>query len=326
MLSIDSTPKLSVDTFMSNALRQLSRLTRFLSRVMPLALLVPQVLVAQAISDIRVVTPREFGYTIGDTIRHEMYLSLAGTYRLDMTTLPPDGRLNRWLEISRSEALVEHRKNGVSYHIVVDYQILNAPRQLKSITIPQLEFLITGDGNSIPVFLPEWSFTAGPITPSDAGENINLLPDRRPQPIPVSSLRVRLIVWTLLIVCLLMYIVYQRLLLPRLKRARYPFSEALGELRKLQRRDADPEIYRSGLRAFHAAMNTTAGQVVFTSNLQDFLAANSKFSALKTELAALYTRSQDIFFNNAEVTESDVSLQELVELCRQCRRLERSAA
>ncbi|MDH3747566.1 MAG: hypothetical protein OER97_05120 [Gammaproteobacteria bacterium] len=311
---------------MSNGVGQHSRLMRLLSRITPLVCLLPPVLVAQAISDIRIVTPREFGYTIGETIRHEMHLSLAGTYRLDTTTLPTSGRLNHWLEISRAEAQIEHRNNGVTYHIVVDYQIFNAPRQLTSVTIPQLEFLTTGEANSIPVFLPAWTFTIGPITPSDADEIISLRPDRKPQPIPVITRRVRLIISTLLLVGLLIYFVYRRLLLPRLERDRYPFSEALLELRKLQRRDADPEIYRRGLQTFHAAMNATAGRVVFTANLQDFLAANSKFAMLKTELVALYARSQDIFFKNAEVAESATSLQELVELCRRCRRLERSVA
>lgn len=311
---------------MSNDPKKAIRLMRLVSWVTPLVCLIPPVLFAQAISDIQIVTPRDFGYTIGDKIRHEMHLSLAGSYRLDTTSLPTTGRLNRWLEVSRAEAQVEHRNKQLTYHIVVDYQIFNAPRQLTSITIPQLEFVTRGVANSIPVFFPEWTFTIGPVTPADAGEAINLQPDREPQPIPVISRRVRLMIATLLLAGLLMYSVYRQFLLPRLQRDRYPFSKALADLRKLQRLDADPENYRLGLQAFHEAMNATAGWVVFAANLQDFLAANGKFTSLKAELAALYARSQEIFFNNAEVGESATSMQELVDLCRQCRRLERSVA
>ena len=288
--------------------------------------LTPAAIVAQGISDIRIVTPRDFGYTIGDKIRHEMHLSLNDPYRLDTTTLPETGRLNRWLEISQAEANVEHRNENVFYRIIVDYQIFNAPPQLTSVTIPQLEFLTTGGANPIPVFIPEWTFSIAPITNTDARHNLSLRPDRQPHPIPVIGRGIRLLISTLLLTGLLIYLAYRHLLLPRLKRDRYPFSSALAELRKLQRLDSAPENYRLGLKAFHAAVNATAGQVVFAGNLHDFLSANSKYAAMKAELAALYAQSQDIFFNNSEAAEPHTSLQELVDICRHCRVLERSVA
>ena len=291
-----------------------------------LVCLIPATIVAQAISDIRILTPREFGYTIGDTIRHEMHLTLAASHRLDTTSVPKAGRLNRWLEISRAEALIENRNKNTVYRIVVDYQVFNAPRQLTAVTIPQLDFLVIGEGNTIAVFIPEWTFSIGPIATSDASENISLQMDRKPPEIPVFGRRIRLILSALLLSGLLVFFVYRRYLLPRLVRRRYPFSNALVELRRLQRQDSKAENYRLGLQAFHAAVNVTAGQVVFAGDLQDFLSANAKFAALKAELAEVYVRSQDVFFNNAEIAESDTPLQELINLCRRCRALERAAA
>ena len=288
--------------------------------------LAPAAIVAQGISDIRIDTPREFGYTIGDKVRHEMHLSLREPHRLDTTTLPETGRLNRWLEISEAEANVEPRDQSVFYRIIVDYQIFNAPPQLTSVTIPQLEFLTTGGANPIPVFIPEWTFTIAPITNSDARHNLNLRPDRQPQPIPVIGRGIRLVISMFLLTVLLTYLAYRRWLLPRFKRDRYPFSSALAELRKLQRLDSEPENYRLGLKAFHAAMNATAGQVVFAGSLHDFFSANTKYAALEGELSALYARSQDVFFSNSKAMEPHTSLQELVDICRHCRALERSVA
>lgn len=282
--------------------------------------------VAQTIADIRIVTPRDFGYTIGDKIRHEMHLSLTGSNRLDTTTLPGSGRLNRWLEISRAEAQLDITNGRADYHIVIDYQIFNAPRELTSVTIPQLEFLTGSDANRIAVFIPEWTFTIGPITSSDAHDSLSLREDRQPQQIPLKGRRIRLLVSTFVLASLLVYFSYRRFLLPRLARDRYPFSRALSQLRDLRRLGPEAENYRIGLQAFHAAMNATAGQVVFAGNLEDFLSANSRFAALRAELAALYARSQDIFFHDAPVTESDTSLEELFDLCKRCRSLERSAA
>ena len=255
-----------------------------------------------------------------------MHLSLEDPYRLDTATLPKPGRLNRWLEFSQTEVRVENRNRGASYRIIVDYQIFNAPKSLSSVTIPQLEFLTAGGANAIPVFIPEWTFTIGPITSSADNDNLSLRMDRAPRSIPVFGRSIRLILATLLLSGLLLYIVYRRYLLPRLERRRYPFSGALVELRRLQRLDSKPENYRLGLQAFHAAVNVTAGQVVFAGNLQKFLSTNSRFAALKTELAEVYARSQDVFFNNAEVAESGTPLQELIDICRQCRALERAAA
>ena len=52
-----------------------------------------------AIKRLEVVTPRPFGYVIGDTFEHRIELEVASPYRLDQDTLPRAGRLNRWLEL-----------------------------------------------------------------------------------------------------------------------------------------------------------------------------------------------------------------------------------
>ena len=288
--------------------------------------LVPAAIVAQGIADIRIVTPRDFGYTIGDRFRHEMHLILNEPIRLDMATLPEAGRLNRWLELSAAEVDVRHLDQSAHYRITVEYQIFNAPQELTSVTVQQLEFMTTGGANRIPVFMPEWTFSIGPVTNSKARENLSLQPDRQPKEIPVRGRYLRLLTWTMLIGGLLLYLAYRRFVLPRLRRNRYPFSTALRDLRKLQRVGTDPESYRLALKAFHAAMNSTAGQVVFAADLNDFVSSNSTYAELRSDLATLYARSEDVFFKDADTAEHDSAWHELLDICRRCRELERSAA
>ena len=291
-----------------------------------LVYLMPTAIVAQGISEIRIDAPRDFGYTIGDKIRHAMHLTLSEPYELDITSLPESGRLNRWLEVSGTTVNVEKRDHNLSYHVTVDYQIFNAPPQLTSVTMPQLEFLTTGGAHPIPIFIPEWTFSIGPITDSDGRRDLRLRPDRHPQPIPLTNRAIRLMTWTLLLVGLLSYLAYRRFLLPRFRHERYPFSTALRALRRLQRMDPEPENYQLGLKALHAAVDATAGQIVFAGNLDQFLSANSEYAALKPGLSAFYARSQDVFFKNADAVEPHAALQELVDICRQCRVGERSVA
>lgn len=291
-----------------------------------LAILAPAPAAAQVISEIRVDVPRDFGYTIGDKVEHVMHLRVKDPYRLDQSTMPEVGRVNRWLEITRAEAEVDYGERSTGYRIVVEYQIFNAPRESTSVTIPQLELLVTGTATAIPVFLPEWTFGIAPITDSEAQQSFSLRPDRPPQPIPVAGRGIRFSIWALVLIGLLGFLAYRRFVAPRLDRARYPFARALLKLKKLKRSSSDRNNYRQALKAFHAAVNATAGRVVLAGDLDDFLAANPRYAALAAELSAVYARSQQLFFKKSAPTLPDTSLEELIALCRRCRALERSAA
>ncbi|MDH4047145.1 MAG: hypothetical protein OEW68_03940 [Gammaproteobacteria bacterium] len=291
-----------------------------------IACFVLPVVYAQAIVDFRIATPRNFGYTIGDRITHEMHLVLAANHSLDSAALAKTGRINRWLEIAGTNVEIRNRENQVRYHISIDYLIVNAPREPASITIPQHEFTILGDTSSSSVFLPEWTFGMGPIASSGAEDVLILQPDRRPRSIPVIGRQLRLRTLSLILGGLLIYLAYLRWVLPRIRRERFPFSVALRKLRHLQRSECTPATYRRGVQALHAAVNAAAGQVIFSVNLCALFAAHPEFRSLESDLSQFYSRSRDVFFNNAAVAQPESSLQELIDLCSRCRTLERSYA
>lgn len=301
------------------------------SRIIPGALLAlllccPGVSDAQAIADIDVRTPRTFGYTIGDKIQHEMTLSLRAPYEFDEDTLPESGRLNRWLEISAAAVTMQKSAGLNTYRITIDYQIFNAAEKLTSVTIPQLEFILSGGANPLPVFIPEWTFSVAPIATPSARPELSLQPDRRPAPIDTGARNIRLWISAMLLAGLLAYLAYWRWVLPRLRRGRYPFTHALPELQRLAQSTAEPEHYRLGLRAFHAALNAAARHVVFDGNLHEFVVQHSQYATLESELNDFFTQSSAVFFGETNIASPSTALQELVELCRRCRTLERSIA
>lgn len=290
-----------------------------------IAWLIPATILAQAIVGVQVYSPRDFGYTIGDKFSHELTVRLRTTHELDAASLPETGRVNRWFEITRAESHAQQRGDLVDYRVLIEYQILNAPRILTSITTPQLDFLVTGSKHSIPIFLPEWTFSIGPVANLNEGDRLNLKPDRQPHRIPVKNRETRVLISAMLLAALLAYFAYARWLLPQLNRNQYPFFNALTELRKLQRSGSDRGTYQRGLQAFHAALNATSGKTLFARDLDEFFRQHSTFEALRTEMTALYSESSDVFFNNADVAEPEASLQALIRLCHRCRALERSA-
>jgi hypothetical protein len=108
------------------------------------------------VAEMQVVTPRADGYVIGDTITHTIRLDLGADYRLDEHSLPAAGRVDQWLEL---HAPTLHRR-GREVEITLTYQLINVPEAPSALVVPRQTLEINGPDRSLPVFLPEWTFTA----------------------------------------------------------------------------------------------------------------------------------------------------------------------
>jgi len=73
----------------------------------------------------------------------------------------------------------------------------------------------------------------------------------------------------------------------------------------------------------HAALNETAGEVLFEPGLDRFVALRPRFAPLRDELARFFADSRTEFFAGGD---DAVDARWLVALCRRCRDLERGAA
>ena len=287
-----------------------------------LALLLASPAAPQAILDLELVEPRSFGYVIGDAPRREVHLSLRSGYRLDRAGLPRAGRLNRWLELDPPRISEEDVESGRRYRLVFTYRIVNAPRQLEAVILPQLDLGFTDGDESLAATVPALTITVAPLTPGiSAAVMPSLRPDRAPVPLSLEARISRLTAILSGLLALLVFAAARRWILPRLAAARLPFSAAV---RELERSPRTPAHYAAALRSVHGAVNRTAGRAVFAHDLEGFFEAHPRFAGLRGEFEQAFAASRRVFFAGPGEAE-DESWPALLSLCRQCSRIERQS-
>jgi mxaA protein len=134
----------------------------------------------------------------------------------------------------------------------------------------------------------------------------------------------RLAFEALLAALLLVYLAVVYLGVPWLVRRRRPFGVAWKAVRSLSDlRDAsDAAARRLAFERLHAALNQTAGEVVFEAGLARFLTAQPRFAELREDLHAFFAQSREEFFGNGVTADA----RWLVAFARRCRDAERGAA
>ncbi|HEB77302.1 MAG TPA: hypothetical protein ENI90_02100 [Methylothermaceae bacterium] len=257
--------------------------------------------------------PPPFGYTVGSLIKHQIEVFAPYPWRLEASRLPGSGFVSDWLEIYRLDWHQNSKAGGNHYTIEITYQIfplLQSPTQL---TIPELSLtFIDSKQQEYSYRLPPWDFAATPLIP-------NQLIDHSPQPLwqpRPKDLRPH---WhrlgmlggaTLLALTLLAW--HQRWLAWQ----RTPFRRALSKIKSA----IGAEDPRGAFKAFHQALNETAGYALFPDRLNRFLRQHPGFMPLALELEQFFQASQKLFFQDQESSEF---LDRLENLCRACIRAEK---
>ncbi|HEX7156045.1 MAG TPA: hypothetical protein VF229_02460, partial [Burkholderiaceae bacterium] len=132
--------------------------------------------------------PRPFGYVIGDMVERRVRLAdQPGT--LDPSSLPAPGRVGRWLALR--EAKIDPG------HLVLRYQIVNAPDELTRVSLPvvRLRFSLP-NGEADEAVLGTQALTLAPLTRPQSYPPVNaedLRPDLPPPPIPLQARELRLV-------------------------------------------------------------------------------------------------------------------------------------
>lgn len=263
--------------------------------------------------------PRGFGHTIGDVVTERVLLAAAGREVRNVEP-PSSGRIDLWLE--RRPARVETDREGRRW-LVLDYQIVNAPRSLTQIALPALS-LRTRGGDLLQ--LGAWPITVGPIisdavaAPVDidsAGAGVAQIvaagqgreptalssaspamqPDRGASPIPLSP-----IVWRIgyalacllsTLACWLAWWIWRN----HRDAAQLPFARGWRRMRSLcaSRAPADADA-DAAWHIVHRALNETAGQVINMHSLSRLFAHAPWLLPMQPELESFYERSDARFF------------------------------
>ena len=306
-----------------------SAAARFCPRILPAGLIlvllaVPALSPAQAILGKEIVEPRTFGYAIGDKIRREVHLTLHPGFQFDPESLPEPGRLDRWLEFASPGLRTEPSGGGLEYHLVLTYQLMNAPGAPGTVTIPQLNLRIVGATHDLTTLVPALRIEVSPLTFAIGADRLNgasLQRDREPVPLPLEARRARLAWMVAALLALGALILWRRGLMAFTARRNLPFAIAVRQLRRLP-----PGQEAAALKAAHQAINRTAGRVVFAHTLDDFLAAHTAFGGLRDQFRQLFSASGTLFFDDGAVLPAGADVSAVLRLCRQCRSIERRAA
>jgi mxaA protein len=267
------------------------------------------------VSYFKVETPRPFGYVIGDEIPQRIILETREDIALQPGSLPAEGPINRWLNLNE----IAVKKTGPHYEIDLRYQVFYAPLEVKMLTIPGFNVLFKQGGETLSHAVPAWSFTLSPLRElavRKEGKSEYMRPDaapsRLPNTRPLYGLGLSLLAMLAIGICL----GYLYGCFPKLAR-RTVFKRALRELKKLTNADME-----QALGIVHRALNGLNRQPLFHNQLHRFYRRYPEYRRLAPELEWFFNYSNRYFFTSgARVIDYD--LERLMNLCEQCRQIER---
>lgn len=241
---------------------------------------------AAAVTPATVEQPRAFGHAIGDVLTQRVLLEHAGR-AVDVATPPAADRVGLWLE--RRAARAETDDQGRRW-LALDYQVVNAPRALTTLSLPALSIPTRGGAS---LTLPTWPISVGPLTPPEvAGQGAlqTLRPDRPVEAAPTAAIERRFKGALLALgVVLLAWLAWWGGRNWRESR-RLPFARAWRELRRADA--ASPEAWLS----LHRAVNASAGRVVHGASLSRWLDERPHLRPLQAQLEGFYRHSSERFF------------------------------
>lgn len=299
-------------------------------RIRPsLALLIVTMLLAacsgasnRALRDFQVQTPRPFGYVIGDTIHHRILIETRSGMALERSSLPAQGRLNRWLQLNEINVTEQDSGGGKYYQIDLLYQQFYAPLEVKELSIPGFSLRFQQHGQTLEQPVAAWRFTVAPlrelvVRQDQHGEYMR--PDQAPSLLDDAAIVQRLCVALAVALGIALRLAWLYGYLPGLAK-RSVFKRAQ---RKLQ--NFGLQQLPQALAAVHTAFNGLYGKPVFLHKLAEFYQSHPEYRSIADELAWFFDYSNRYFFGDASSTPQESDLQRIKTLCLHCREIERGS-
>jgi len=215
---------------------------------------------------------------------------------------------------------------GMPDALQLDYQVFLAPRELRVLEMPPIELRFDGSPRPQTLRIDAWPVTVGPLAPVEPSTREGLgamRPDREPPRIDTASARGRLVVEGGAMLMLLGYLANVYLVLPWSAQRRWPFGRAWKALSALPAQP-DAAQRRAAFERVHAALNETAGEVLFEPGVDRFITLRPRFAPMREDLVRFFAVSRAEFF--AGGSDGSVDARWLLAFCRRCRDLERGAA
>lgn len=274
-----------------------------------------------AVVDFKFLTPRPFGYVIGDEIHHRIELHAKAGAEIAPGSLPVQGMLNRWLNLNRVEVQRQTAGAGRDYQIDLYYQAFYAPQEVKMLTIPGFELTLAVGKLQFNQTVPPWHFTLSPlhelaVRKDDGGEYIR--PDALPPAIeaPAAAQMLPLAIAVLLASAAGLAVLNGKLaVFPR----KLIFKTAYQRLCR-----AEAYEFAVSLDIFHQALNRLHQKPLFRAGLADFFQRFPAYRGQEAHIMWFFDCSDACFFAADAKTVSSAERERLKQLCRDCREIERN--
>lgn len=303
-----------------------------------LALEIPDIPDAKdGVVSIKTVEPeRRVGYTVGDIITRTVYLKINKPYQLIEESLPIVGYEKRYkgqvigIELHEISHAKEAHDHYTEHKIKLSYQVFTNSVVAKPAVLPA-EYLrlinlnspnIKGSKEIVRYRIPSYEIAVSPL--SIFGQ-VKIEADMSGfrGPLLVSAyrekqqLKIAVVVLGLSLIGLL-YILGKSAWLPRMGG---PFAKAYRAVRKMPHTENG---LQQAVSLTHQALNLSAGQSIFTHNLDEYLNKKPVFLSIKPELEQFFGLSRQVFFEPCAAHSVGADpMKWLISFCRHCRDCER---
>jgi mxaA protein len=280
---------------------------------------------------------RAIGYTVGDILTRHIIVTIKKPYKLIDESLPIVGYEKRYrgqvLGIDLSDIQHTSKDDGdkVIHELTLSYQVFTNKEVVKHGALPT-EYLhlinVKSHGKEVVKYrIPSFEFAISPISlfgQVKVEEDMSTF--RGPLLLDNSLEKKRL--KTLLIVLVLsllglLYMLGKHAWLPRMGG---PFARSYREIRRLSKTSQanTPEGIQQAVSSMHTSLNATAGNSLFSGNLEQFLTQKPAFKTIQKEFEQFFGLSRQVFFEpNSKHEVGNNPIQWLAQFCRRCRDCER---
>jgi mxaA protein len=272
------------------------------------------------------------GYTVGDIVTRKVIITIKKPYVLVDESLPIVGYERRYkgqlvgIDLSKITHTKKESSDIVTHEISLSYQIFTNNLVPKHGSMPQEYLRLYNtelkDKDIVKARIPSWDFVISPLSIFGSVKIENdmsgfrgpLLLDATPEK---NRLNILLSVLGISLIGLL-YMLGKHAWLPRMGG---PFAKSYRLIRK---QSNTPEGIQNAVSSMHASLHTTAGNSLFSGNLEEFLAKKPAFKNIKAELEQFFGLSRQVFFEpGAQHQAGNDPIAWLANFCRRCRDCER---
>jgi mxaA protein len=267
-----------------------------------------------------IVTLRDSGYLLGDLIEERVDLSLPPGASVDPDSLPLPGRVAPWMEVRASR--VEHGESDGEQSVFVRYQIFAEVEQAGRVPIPAFKLRVRDAGQTRVVEVPEKSFLlSAALPPTLSDEDRELKSAAPPRLLPARNAVLGVLLSLIAAVACAAYLLWVYDRLPFLPRAPGPFARLWRSWRRRGRRGLSDDDGIVLLRAWHAALNSAAGETLYPSTLPRLFVSAPHLQPLRARIEDLFESSWQSFYGPASSKAPDAK--ELLEMLRHAAERER---